>query len=298
MIQRVLLILALTFSASAFSHEFESLDAQVLAAAVADFDRELDTVRADRWDLHSSPAYQRLTALRRGVRNPLSRADLLEPFKITPSPGTDGQITGSELPKNTWAITYDDGPHPTRTQAILSVLKVFSVPATFFWLAENVVKNGAVTTAVEAAGHSLQNHSYTHEDLTKVTDLALGYQVSVANQIMKDHYKEDPRFFRCPYGSGTSNRKVRTAIARENLVSVVWNVDSLDWADKNPKNVAERVRKQMLKAGRGIVLFHDIHPHTAMASQTLFSALLKSSMRYRFLTIPQIVDEMNRGRRP
>lgn len=263
-----------------------SVEAEVLRKAVADFDRELDLAPSSRWSLEHSPAYQNLMAIRRGDTHPFSSAE-----RFQPGTGASGHLTGSELPKNTWAITYDDGPHPTATQLILKVLKDFKVPATFFWLAENVVKNSDVVQVVEAAGHAVENHSYTHADLNKATDLALGYEVGVANQIMKDHYLVDPRFFRCPYGAGDGVARVRKVIAAQKLISVIWNVDSLDWADRNASSVAERVRKQMVKLGHGIVLFHDIQPHTASASQKVFSAFKNSKLR--FVTLPQIVNELN-----
>ncbi len=281
------------FQGGAWAHEIETYDQKVLAAAVAQFDRELDQARAGEWDLARSPAYANLMAIRAGIRNPMSRADQPDVTAIAPGAGSSGQINGAELPRHTWALTYDDGPHPTRTDAILDVLDRHDVPATFFWLAENVVRHNRVLLRTEAEGHSVQNHSYTHVDLVKATDLVLGFEVSVSTDVMKDHYQIDPRFFRCPYGSGAGNARVRKKIAQEKLVSVMWNVDSLDWADKNVDSVVERVRKQMVKTGRGIVLFHDIQSHTASVTERLFQALAKSSLPIRFVTVPEIVDEIN-----
>ncbi len=285
--------LILWFQTGAGAHETEAYDSRVLAAAVAAFDRELEQARAGEWDLGQSPAYAQLMALRAGIQNPMSRAGEPGAWAIAPGTGAGGQINGTELPRHTWALTYDDGPHATRTDAILDVLARWNVQATFFWLAENIVKNNPVLLRTEAAGHSVQNHSYTHADLVKATDLALGFEVSMSTALMKDHYQTDPGFFRCPYGSGASNARVRRLIAREKLVSVMWNVDSLDWADKNVDSVVERVRKQMVKAGRGIVLFHDIQSHTASVTEKLFQVLKKSSLPIRFTTVPEIVDEIN-----
>ncbi len=259
----------------------------VAAALVKDFDRELDATPAASWSLETSPAYQKLTALHAELHGHRGA-----PAKFEPGSGANGQVSGGEFPANTWAITYDDGPHKLNTEKILTVLSAYKIKATFFWVAENVVKLGSVILQVEQAGHSTQNHSYTHANLVKTTDLALGFEVSVANQLMKDHYKVDPRFFRLPFGSGGTNARVRKKVASEKLVSVLWNVDSLDWQDKNPASVAERVRKQMVKLGRGIVLFHDIQGHTADASALLFKAV--KSLPYKYVTIPAIVDKLNK----
>ncbi len=262
--------------------------AMVLAASlVRQFDRELEATSAAKWSLESSPAYQQLTALHAQLHHGHQGA----PAKFEPGRGSAGQINGGEFPKNTWALTYDDGPHKLHTEKILTVLNAFNIKATFFWVAENVVKLGSVISQVEQGGHSIQNHSYTHANLTKATDLALGFEVSVANQIMQDHFQTDPRFFRMPYGSGSSNARVRKKVASEKLISALWNVDSLDWQDKNPASVAERVRKQMVKLGRGIVLFHDIQGHTADASALLLKAV--KNLPYTYDTIPNIVDKLN-----
>lgn len=278
---------------AAWAHKPEVYDQKILADEVARFDRELDEARPGEWDLARSPAYASLMAIRAGIANPMSREGEPDALAIAPGTGAGGQINGGELPRHTWALTYDDGPHPSRTDAILDVLKRHGVRATFFWLAQNVVKHNRVLLRTEAEGHSVQNHSYTHADLVKATDLALGYEVSVSTAVMKDHFQVDPRFFRCPYGSGANNARVRKQIAGEKLVSVMWNVDSLDWADKKVEGVVERVRKQMVKSGAGIVLFHDIQSHTAAVTERLFQVLNKSSLPIRFVTVPEAVDELN-----
>jgi len=266
---------------SQISAAHQTPEAAAVHSLVKEFDRELERAPRGAWSLERSPAYQKLFALRTGNRS----------ARFAPGTGKAGQIAGGEFPAKTWAITYDDGPHKTNTEKILTVLTSFKVPATFFWVAENVVKLGSVVNTVESLNHSVQNHSYTHPDLVKTTDLALGFEVSVSNQTLKDHYRVDPKFFRLPFGSGSSNARVRKKVAQEKLISVLWNVDSLDWADKDPASVAERVRKQMVQLGRGIVLFHDIQGHTADASARLFRAVQGNGFVYK--TIPQVVNQLN-----
>lgn len=261
---------------------------RLVANLLAQFDRELEATPREKWSLETSPAYQNLLAVFAGDDHPMSR-----PRKFEPGTGSKGQLNGSEFPANTWALTYDDGPHGVVTFEIYKVLNDNKVKATFFWLAENVVKHGPLVQQAEALGHPVQNHSYTHADLKKATDLALGFEVAMSKAVMADHYQTAPEFFRCPYGSGSSVARVRKAIADADMVSVMWNVDSLDWADKDPASVAARVHKQMAKQGRGIILFHDIQKGTPEASAKLFALLNKAGSRTRFVTIPQIVAELN-----
>ncbi len=277
----------------AYGHSDIGSDDQILRLALARFDRELEQARSGEWNLGSSPAYAELMAIYAGMPNPMSRIDLSQPSMVAPGPGAMGQISGSEFPRHTWALTYDDGPHASRTDPILTVLGNYAVKATFFWLAENVVRQERVLRRAEAEGHSLQNHSYTHEDLVKTTDLQLGYEVSVSTAVMKERFQVHPRYFRCPYGSGGSNSRVRAKIAQEKHVSVMWNVDSLDWADKDVASVVRRVRKQMTKSGGGIVLFHDIQSHTAAVTDKLLKELRQTSLPIRFVTVPEAVAQLN-----
>ncbi len=271
-----------------WAHERTASESALIADLVARFDRELESTPRAQWSLETSPAYQNLLAVYWGDEHPMS-----SPRKFQPGGGKKGQINGIEFPAGTWALTYDDGPHGSHTFEIFKVLNAQKVKATFFWLAENVVKHGAIVQQAEALGHPVQNHSYTHVDLKKATDLALGFEVAVSKAVLSDHYQVPPKYFRCPYGSGNSDARVRKMVAKEDMISVMWNVDSLDWADKDPATVAARVHKQMAKQGRGVILFHDIHKGTPIATTNLFKLLSKSSKPIRFVTIPQIVDELN-----
>jgi peptidoglycan/xylan/chitin deacetylase (PgdA/CDA1 family) len=60
-----------------------------------------------------------------------------------------------------------------------------------------------------------------------------------------------------------------------NLKTVLWNVDSLDWADPVPASIAQRVLTQVEKQKRGILLFHDIHDRAAVALPLLLDELIK-----------------------
>lgn len=286
------MLLWIFISIGAFAHDV-TVTAEI-KTLLKQFDQELERTPRAAWSLGTSTAYQRLYALRVGRVGarfaPLGSASS-RITTIAPGPGKSGQITGGEFPAKTWAITFDDGPHKSRTAPILQVLKAHTVPATFFWLAQNVERLPAVVTQTELFGHSVQNHSYTHADLMTVTDLSLGFEISVANHKLNGVYRRDAHYFRLPYGSGSDDRRVRAKVASERLISVLWNVDSLDWADKNPVSVAERVRKQMLKLGRGIVLFHDIQAHTATATDRLLRALAGSRLTYK--TVPEVVEQIN-----
>lgn len=216
--------------------------------------------------------------------------------RIVPSPGPEGNITGNFFPANTWALTYDDGPSAKNTLPILQLLQTHNKKATFFWLAENVTPNPEIVKQVLDAGMALNNHSYTHANLPKLKQDALDYEVVTSSEVEAKFFRETPRFFRCPYGAGVSIENIRKTIADQDMIHVFWNVDSLDWKDKKPSSILDRVKKAMGIEKKGVILFHDIHAQTVEASKLLleYSASLDGKPnQFRWVTLPQIVDELN-----
>ena len=217
-----------------------------------------------------------------------------KPAKIEPSSGKNGNVIGWEYPANTWSLTYDDGPATVSTDAVLDVLSEGGVKATFFQVSKMLIANPDRAKQVREAGHELANHSWSHKNLVNFGQTTLDTEIrSSAAEIQKTHGAR-PRFFRLPYGSGVNNSNIRRTIAEEKQIHVFWNVDSLDWQDKDPASVARRVIKQMGEQKKGVILFHDVQAHTHKASKTVIEHLKKIGART--LTMGQAVDEINASR--
>ncbi len=217
-------------------------------------------------------------------------------LKFYPSTGPNGNVMGLIFPKNVWALTYDDGPNPVHTPVILKNLEELGIKATFFWLAENVIRYQSIVDMVGEKTMVRANHSWSHPQLPKLSDEGLQKEIVQSTAVESKSYGEKLRFFRCPYGSGNSVPRVRKMIADLGMIHVFWNVDTLDWQDKDPDSIVERAKKQMQASGHGVILFHDIHPQSVIASRKLieWSKTLKGSENaIRWVTLPEIVDEMN-----
>ncbi|MBS1985841.1 MAG: polysaccharide deacetylase family protein [Bdellovibrionales bacterium] len=220
-------------------------------------------------------------------------------LKIFPSTSASGNMFGDAFPTNTWALTYDDGPSGVYTPSVLANLQKHGVKATFFWLAGNVASNPAIVAKVKAAGMPLENHSWSHANLAQLGEASLNKEINQAQIKETAIYGVAPKFFRCPYGSGYTKAAIRSRLVALKMVHVYWNVDSLDWQDKNPATVLARVQKQMKVLKRGIILFHDIHPQSVAASNSLMDAVLAANktlpaaQQTRFVTIPDIVGQLN-----
>lgn len=220
-----------------------------------------------------------------------------------PGAGRSGNIWGHELPMGTFALTFDDGPHKKWTPLILNALRENRQKASFFWLAKNLENHGMdeIVYNAKKAGHTLGNHSFTHADLNK-SDAALAklgtdlhHEIVDSTAVDKAIYGTKPSYFRCPYGACIfkDNPRVRKMIAEQRMLHVTWTIDSLDWQDKDPASVYNRVVKAVEKHGRGIILFHDVHAQSFEASSALMKYFRGRRNDYRLRTISEVVRELN-----
>ncbi len=212
---------------------------------------------------------------------------------IYPSAGPHGNITGRGFPARTWSLTYDDGPGSRTTPQVLENLKNKNIPATFFMLAQQVEGLPNTAKKVKDAGFAIACHSYTHAQLTKVSASKLEREIGTSKKVIEDKLGVNIKLFRLPYGAGVSVSRVRAKIAEHNMVHVFWNVDTLDWQDKNPKSILARAVKQMNGSPKnaGIILFHDIHSQSVTASAMLMDYFNKEKLNT--CTVQQVIDQQN-----
>jgi peptidoglycan/xylan/chitin deacetylase (PgdA/CDA1 family) len=236
---------------------------------------------------------------------------------IHPTVDATGNLTGATFPAGAWALTFDDGPHPSYTAKILKNLADNGVGATFFELAQVANQLQTPVAAVVASGdltlphpNALANHSYSHPQINKLGPVAMNHEIAEANAALTDIWNKaltayheqnktsdtrqnlKPKFFRLPYGAGVKDRRIRDLLQTVGLVHVFWNVDSLDWQDHNPQSVYNRTISQMKLEGHGVILFHDIHPQTVQASDMVMK-WIKTQPNLRTVTMPDIVNELN-----
>lgn len=271
----------------------------------AELPRALESEEARAtYENHAGDLARATAAFARPLRFSPPPTDFVNPFEalataFRPSPGPEGNIYGSNFPEKTWAITFDDGPNDTTTPKIIEAFLARKRTLTFFHLAEMALKYPATVARGKAAGFALENHSFTHEKLTAASAPVRRHEIIDSTTELAKLYGERPAFFRLPYGAGVNDQGLRQMIADQKMIHVFWNVDSLDWSDKNPESVLRRVRTEMGRLKRGVVLYHDIHPTTVTTAGLLLKyleALEGSKEAVRLVTIPRIVKEMNARR--
>jgi peptidoglycan/xylan/chitin deacetylase (PgdA/CDA1 family) len=186
------------------------------------------------------------------------------------------------------ALTFDDGPHPTYTPALLKVLDQYNILASFFWLGACVDRSPQVAKAVYQQGHWLGLHGYEHrsfpwlnaaelqQSLTK-TQVAIANACGLTPQEIQD--------VRPPNGLFTP--KTLKLLRQWQYRPVMWSVVPEDWTSPGINTVVERVMKQV-QNGSIIVLHDGMHGGQDVADITaqLIPRLLEQD--YRFVTIKNL----------
>ena len=233
------------------------------------------------------------------LRSLVTRDKILAEFgdATTPEPppamrGASTEIFGTDFAPKTVALTFDDGPHPKYTEQILALLRKYGIRACFFELGENLGtvdasgqatlgRNAEVSRKVLEAGHMIANHSFSHPVLPKLSEEQRTAEIDKTNALLTKVLGHPTDLFRAPYGA--RNKEILQQVAAEGMKSVMWSVDSLDWADPIPESIAMRVLHELTtQKQKGIILFHDIHKQSVLALSPVVEELERQN--YTFLS--------------
>jgi peptidoglycan-N-acetylglucosamine deacetylase len=154
------------------------------------------------------------------------------------------------------ALTFDDGPTPEVTPRVLAILRAKAVPATFFFVGEQVDAHPELAQAVRDAGHAIGNHTYSHPPLfCFLTQRRLHAELVQGQDAIRRATGTTPRLFRSPVG--LKHPLLENSLRRAGLTFVLWNVRSFDtWTLSGPV-LRRRVLEGATATPGSIVLFHD-----------------------------------------
>lgn len=151
------------------------------------------------------------------------------------------------------ALTFDDGPDPEGTPAVLDALDRLGWSATFFMLGAQVHRYPDVARAVVAAGHEAAVHGFSHRNHLARRPADVHQDVARAASVVMTATGARPSWFRPPYGVLTLGSLI--AARRAGLRPVLWTAWGRDWEPHSPAQVADTVRSQLSPGGT--VLLHD-----------------------------------------
>ncbi|MFE9566685.1 polysaccharide deacetylase family protein [Streptomyces sp. NPDC006487] len=181
-------------------------------------------------------------------------------------------------------LTFDDGPDPRYTPAILDTLARHGVRAMFFVCGEMAVDNPDLLRRMVAEGHVIGNHTWTHPQLTKISRPAMASEIGRTSEVVQQAVGTAPLWFRAPYGAW--NRAAFEIGAELGMEPLAWTVDTLDWKEPGTVTIVSRVLKQA--APGVIVLNHDAGGNRSQSVQALASYLPQLLGRGFRMTLPEL----------
>lgn len=151
-------------------------------------------------------------------------------------------------------LTFDDGPDPDVTPAVLDLLAQAGARATFFCIGQRAERHAGLVAAIRAAGHGVENHTYTHPHGFAFRGTAgLSREIHEAQAAIDRSGGGRPRFFRAP--AGIHNPLLSIALARAQLSLVSWTRRGFDTVTPDAARVAARLERNL--RGGDILLLHD-----------------------------------------
>jgi peptidoglycan/xylan/chitin deacetylase (PgdA/CDA1 family) len=169
------------------------------------------------------------------------------------------------------ALTFDDGPHPQGTPAVLEVLREHGATATFFLAGEQVERRPALVAEIVAAGHGVQLHCHRHRNLLRLSPRDFLEDAERARIAIEDAGGRPIADYRPPYGifSAANLRAVRQRGWRP----VLWSRWGRDWTRRATAESIARRASARIEAG-DIVLLHDADYYSAPGSWVRTAAAL------------------------
>ncbi len=162
-----------------------------------------------------------------------------------------------------YALTFDDGPHPEGTPAVLGILAAAQVPATFFLVGEQVRRDPALAQEIVVAGHTVGLHCDRHRNLLRLTPGQTRADIDRAQATIEDATGTAIGLYRPPYGA-ISLAALRLARDR-GWRTLLWSQWGRDWErDATAESILKRLTDG---AGPGsILLLHDADDYSAPSS--------------------------------
>ncbi|MFJ9416892.1 polysaccharide deacetylase family protein [Streptomyces sp. NPDC101227] len=182
------------------------------------------------------------------------------------------------------ALTFDAGPSEN-TNRLLDILKKEKVHATFFMLGKNhVAERPAEVKRIDAEGHELANHTWSHKILTDIKPAEAKRELSRVQDAVKKITGKTPRLMRPP--QGRTDEDVSRISKELGLAQVLWSVTAKDYQTNDSALITKRVLDQTERDG--IILLHDIYKGTVPAVPGIIEQLKKRG--YTIVTVSQLLS--------
>jgi peptidoglycan/xylan/chitin deacetylase (PgdA/CDA1 family) len=174
-------------------------------------------------------------------------------------------------------LTFDDGPWPGNTPAVLKALADECLKATFFEIGKHATWHPEITKQVIEAGMTVGTHTWSHKDLARnpyakdIEQAKAEIEMGISAVHMAAGGGKVAPFFRFP--ALQHPPQLMSYLAERNIGVFSTDIDSRDFKLHKPEEVIKSVMSQLEKHGKGIILVHDFKHHTAEALPELLRQL-------------------------
>jgi len=185
------------------------------------------------------------------------------------------------------ALTFDAAWDDTDTDILIEILKKYNAPATFFMVGSWVEKYPDSVKKFHEAGHEIMNHSDTHPHIDKLSDVKIAEELKNCSDKIEAVTGVRPILFRGPYGE--YNNAVIKEATNQNMFTLQWNIDSLDWKNLSADEIVTRVTNRI--APGSIILFHNGAKNTPKALPEILEKLTAAG--YKFVKASDLIYKEN-----
>jgi peptidoglycan/xylan/chitin deacetylase (PgdA/CDA1 family) len=171
-------------------------------------------------------------------------------------------------------LTFDDGPWPVNTPAVLKALADECTTGIFFAVGKHATYHPDILRQVAAAGHTVGSHTWSHANLNKkgMTEQQAKDEIEKGFSAVRLALGAAPApFFRFPQLQHPP--AMVTYLGTRDVAMFSTDLDSFDFKASTPDKIVETVMTKVNKLGKGIILMHDFQKHTAEALPTLLGRL-------------------------
>lgn len=177
------------------------------------------------------------------------------------------------------ALTFDDGPHPEGTPAVLEALRDRGVKATFFLVGEQVDRHPELAAQIVREGHEPAVHGFRHRNQMRLTPRAFRDDLERALASITEASGQEPCWYRPPYGIFTVTGLA--AVRRRGLSPQLWSKWGRDWRPSSPSQIASLATRGLERGD--VILLHDADWYSSTGSHRATAA-----------ATPAIVEELAR----
>src|SRR6266446_1934006 len=191
-------------------------------------------------------------------------------------------------------LTFDDGPWPKNTPAVLAALAAHCTKAIFFPIGLHATYEPGILKQVAAAGHAVGSHTWCHQDLSKTKGRCqIAGKTETVEYDPKDEIEKGVSAVRWAVGGPTAPyfrfpalrqpQELIDYLGKRNIAIFSADMDSFDFKMRKPEQVRQSVLAKLKEHGKGIVLMHDFQHATADATADLLNDLKAGGYKVVFM---------------